>query len=98
LYKYFEAYKSDVPAYCERYCYCTATAAAIAATTTTAAADSRVVYVNLCVQTKWDAVNKQYQLMAHVVDLDSFGKRRRKVDLITLTIVLQFAALYWHRL
>jgi hypothetical protein len=29
-------------------------------------------------KTKWDAVNKQYQKMAHMVKLDTIGKMHRK--------------------
>lgn len=31
-------------------------------------------------KTKWDAVDKQYQLQTHVVDLDTIGKVRRKEE------------------
>ncbi|CAN0318232.1 unnamed protein product [Ectocarpus sp. 8 AP-2014] len=32
---------------------------------------------------KWDTVNKKYQLMAHMVNLDTFGKLRRKEQMET---------------
>eukprot|EP00904_Undaria_pinnatifida_P013898 jgi/Undpi1/9639/HiC_scaffold_27.g12095.m1 len=32
---------------------------------------------------KWDTVNKKYQLMAHIVNLDTFGKLRRKEQMET---------------
>ncbi|CAN0534836.1 unnamed protein product, partial [Scytosiphon promiscuus] len=32
---------------------------------------------------KWDTVNEKYQLMAHMVNLDTFGKLRRKEQMET---------------